>query len=417
MNRRRKRKLKKKIIISIILLLFIGIGTGLYLNRDSISNLFNNKEVANPNDNDKLYEEEKPKEDEVYKINMLATGDALIHNAVYWEYATGNRDTGPYNFDGALDYVRDIVSEYDIAYYNQETPFAGGLPDGYPRFSTPSEFGDAMIKAGFNMISTATNHTIDKGEDGILNFYNYLKNKDGIIFNGIANSATARNNFMIGEKNNITYTMLSYTTSTNGLPVPSGKDYLVNVYDAEQVKSDIEAVRDKVDVLIVAMHWGVEYASTPNSNQQEIAQYLADLGVDIILGAHPHVLQPITWIDDTLVMYSLGNFISNQYGTDDYNKLVGFMATLDITKTVTPEGDVDITIDNLGGELIFTKYNGNPITTANHDGHQVIPFSKMTDEVLSTFTHSIERDRLYEKYSGILESMGVDLNIAPLPSA
>lgn len=416
MNRRRKRKLKKKIIISIILLLFIGIGTGLYLNRDSISNLFNNKEVANPNDNDKLEEEEKPKEDEVYKINMLATGDALIHNAVYWEYATGNRDTGPYNFDGALDYVRDIVSEYDIAYYNQETPFAGGLPDGYPRFSTPSEFGDAMIKAGFNMISTATNHTIDKGEDGILNFYNYLKNKDGIIFNGIADSATARNNFMIGEKNNITYTMLSYTTSTNGLPVPSGKDYLVNVYDAEQVKSDIEAVRDKVDVLIVAMHWGVEYASTPNSDQQEIAQYLADLGVDIILGAHPHVLQPITWIDDTLVMYSLGNFISNQYGTDDYNKLVGFMATLDITKTVTPEGDVDITIDNLGGELIFTKYNGNPITTANHDGHQVIPFSKMTDEVLSTFTHSIERDRLYEKYSGILESMGVDLNIAPLPS-
>ena len=417
MNRRRKRKLKKKIIFTIILLLFVGIGTGLYLNRDSISNLFNNKEVSNPNDNDKLDEEGKPKEDEVYKINMLATGDALIHNAVYWEYATGNRDTGPYNFDGALDYVRDIVSEYDIAYYNQETPFAGGLPDGYPRFSTPSEFGDAMIKAGFNMISTATNHTIDKGEDGILNFYNYLKNKDGIIFNGIADNATDRNNFMIGEKNNITYTMLSYTTSTNGLPVPSGKDYLVNVYDAEQVKSDIEAVRDKVDVLIVAMHWGVEYASTPNSNQQEIAQYLADLGVDIILGAHPHVLQPITWIDDTLVMYSLGNFISNQYGTDDYNKLVGFMATLDITKTVTPEGDVDITIDNLGGELIFTKYNGNPITTANHDGHQVIPFSKMTDEVLSTFTHSIERDRLYEKYSGILESMGVDLNVAPLPSA
>ena len=417
MSKRRKRKLKKKIIFTIILLLFVGIGTGLYLNRDSISNLFNNKEVSNPNDNDKLDEEEKPKEDEVYKINMLATGDALIHNAVYWEYATGNRDTGPYNFDGALDYVRDIVSEYDIAYYNQETPFAGGLPDGYPRFSTPSEFGDAMIKAGFNMISTATNHTIDKGEDGILNFYNYLKNKDGIIFNGIADSATARNNFMIGEENNITYTMLSYTTSTNGLPVPSGKDYLVNVYDADEVKSDIEAVRDKVDVLIVAMHWGVEYASTPNSDQQEIAQYLADLGVDIILGAHPHVLQPITWIDDTLVMYSLGNFISNQYGTDDYNKLVGVMATLDITKTVTPEGDVDITIDNLGGELIFTKYNGNPITTANHDGHQVIPFSKMTDEVLSTFTHSIERDRLYEKYSGILESMGVDLNIAPLPSA
>ena len=416
MSRRRKRKLKKKIIFTIILLLFVGIGTSLYLNKDSISNLFNNKEVANPNNNDKLDKEEKPKEDEVYKINMLATGDALIHNAIYWEYTLGGKETGPYNFDGALDYVKDIVSKYDIAYYNQETPFAGGTPDGYPRFSTPTEFGDAMIKAGFNMISTATNHTIDKGEKGILNFYNYLKNKDGIIFNGIADSEDARKNYMIGEKNNITYTMLSYTTSTNGLPVPSGKDYLVNVYDENKVKEDIAAIRDKVDVLIVAMHWGVEYATNPNSNQQEIAKYLADLGVDIILGAHPHVLQPITWIDDTLVMYSLGNFISNQYGTDDYNKLVGFMATLDITKTITPEGDVDITIDNLGGELIFTKYNGNPITTANHNGHQVIPFSKMTDKVLSTFTHPIERDRLYEKYSNILESMGTDLNIAPLPS-
>ena len=416
MSRRRKRKLKKKIIFTIILLLFVGIGTSLYLNKDSISNLFNNKEVANPNNNDKLDKEEKPKEDEVYKINMLATGDALIHNAIYWEYTLGGKETGPYNFDGALDYVKDIVSKYDIAYYNQETPFAGGTPDGYPRFSTPSEFGDSMIKAGFNMISTATNHTIDKGEKGILNFYNYLKNKDGIIFNGIADSEDARKNYMIGEKNNITYTMLSYTTSTNGLPVPSGKDYLVNVYDENKVKEDIAAIRDKVDVLIVAMHWGVEYATNPNSNQQEIAKYLADLGVDIILGAHPHVLQPITWIDDTLVMYSLGNFISNQYGTDDYNKLVGFMATLDITKTVTPEGDVDITIDNLGGELIFTKYNGNTITTANHNGHQVIPFSKMTDKVLSTFTHPIERDRLYEKYSNILESMGTDLNIAPLPS-
>ena len=416
MSRRRKRKLKKKIIFTIILLLFVGIGTSLYLNKDSISNLFNNKEVANPNNNDKLDKEEKPKEDEIYKINMLATGDALIHNAIYWEYTLGGKETGPYNFDGALDYVKDIVSKYDIAYYNQETPFAGGTPDGYPRFSTPTEFGDAMIKAGFNMISTATNHTIDKGEKGILNFYNYLKNKDGIIFNGIADSEDARKNYMIGEKNNITYTMLSYTTSTNGLPVPSGKDYLVNVYDENKAKEDIAAIRDKVDVLIVAMHWGVEYATNPNSNQQEIAKYLADLGVDIILGAHPHVLQPITWIDDTLVMYSLGNFISNQYGTDDYNKLVGFMATLDITKTITPEGDVDITIDNLGGELIFTKYNGNPITTANHNGHQVIPFSKMTDKVLSTFTHPIERDRLYEKYSNILESMGTDLNIAPLPS-
>ncbi len=406
---RRKRKLKKKFLASIIVFLVVVVGGITF----SYGYIFNNKEnnEGTPNTNENINKKDEVKEDEVYKISMLATGDALIHNAIFWEYSVGGRNSGVYNFDGALDYVRDIVSNYDVAYYNQETPFAGGQADGYPTFSTPSEFGDAMLKAGFNMVSLATNHTMDKGENGVLNFYNYFKDKDGVVYNGIADSEESRNNFIIGEKNNITYTMLSYTTSTNGIPVPSGKDYLVNVYDAEQVKQDIEAVRDKVDILIVAMHWGVEYASEPNSSQIEIANYLADLGVDIIIGCHPHVLQPITMIDDTVVMYSLGNFISNQYGTGDYNKLVGLMATLDITKTVTPEGEVSIDIDNLGGELIFTKYNGDPIATANHDGHVVIPFSKMTDD-----SYLKDYVRIYEKYTNILESMGTDLNIVPLPA-
>ena len=401
---RRKRKLKKKFLASIIVFLVVVVG-GIYMNYKKENN------EGTPNTNENINKKDEVKEDEVYKISMLATGDALIHNAIFWEYSVGGRNSGVYNFDGALDYVRDIVSNYDVAYYNQETPFAGGQADGYPTFSTPSEFGDAMLKAGFNMVSLATNHTMDKGENGVLNFYNYFKDKDDVVYNGIADSEESRNNFIIGEKNNITYTMLSYTTSTNGIPVPSGKDYLVNVYDAEQVKQDIEAVRDKVDILIVAMHWGVEYASEPNSSQIEIANYLADLGVDIIIGCHPHVLQPITMIDDTVVMYSLGNFISNQYGTGDYNKLVGLMATLDITKTVTPEGEVSIEIDNLGGELIFTKYNGDPIATANHDGHVVIPFSKMTDD-----SYLKDYVRIYEKYTNILESMGTDLNIVPLPA-
>lgn len=403
----RRKKLKKKVIFSCILLLVIICTAGVFAFqyfRENNRGKENIEEINGSNDNINVNEEPK---DEIYKLSMLATGDALIHNAIYWEY---ENDDGTYNFDGALDYVRDIVKKYDVAYYNQETPFGGGTPSGYPRFSTPTEFGDAMLKAGFNMVSLATNHTLDKGETGIINFYNYFKDKDGIVYNGIADSKDSRNNFIIGEKNNITYTMLSYTTSTNGLPVPAGKDYLVNVYDKEQVKKDIEAVRDKVDVLFVAMHWGVEYATNPNDSQKEIAQYLADLGVDVIIGCHPHVLQPITWIDDTLVIYSLGNFISNQYGTDDYNKLVGFMATFDITKTVTPDGKNEIVIDNLGGELTFTKYNGNPITTSNHDGHVVIPFSKMSDN-----RYLSDYQRIYKKYKGVLENMGTELNITPLP--
>ena len=399
---KRRRKVKKKFLFSIFLIILVPL-----LAYFSILHFTNNKDSVFDNNADKTENKNNNiKEDEVYKINLIATGDGLIHNAVYFSY---EQSDGSYDFSGALKYVKGIVKKYDIAYYNQETPFAGGEPSGYPSFSTPSEFGDAMIDAGFNMISLATNHTYDKGENGVLNFYNYFKDKKDIVYNGIADSFESRNNFIIGEKNNITYSMLSYTTSTNGLNAPSGKEYLVNVYDKEQVKEDILALRDKVDVLIVAMHWGVEYASEPNNSQIEIAEYLADLGVDIIIGTHPHVLQPITKIDDTIVMYSLGNFISNQYGTDDYNKLIGFMATLDITKTISPDNEVTIDIDNLGGELIFTKYNGNPITTTNHDGHVVIPFSMMVDD-----SYLKDYQRLYTKYSDILKSMGTNLNIAPL---
>ena len=404
---KRKRKLKKKVFLTSFIIIVFLIGG--FVLKDFI---FNPHKTLPNKINNSLPEnsEENENTEETYEISLIATGDGLIHNAVYFSY---EQDDGTYDFRGALKYVKEIVKDYDIAYYNQETPFAGTqfAYSGYPRFNTPSEFGDAMIDAGFNMVSLATNHTMDKGEQGVINFANYWKNKDDIIYNGIATSEDERNTFMIGEKNNITYSMLSYTTSTNGLNVPSGKDYLVNVYNQEQVKKDIESLRDKVDVLIVAMHWGVEYSATPNSEQKEIAEYLSNLGVDIIIGTHPHVLQPITKIGDTIVMYSLGNFISNQYGTDDYNKLVGFLATLDITKTVDKNDDVTIKIDNLGGELIFTKYNGNPITTANHDGHVVIPFSMMKDD-----SYLKDYKRIYNKYTDVLNSMGAQLNITTLPN-
>lgn len=407
-----RRKVKKKIIRKIICLLLIGVialagyeGYKHFDNKKSIkdspiNNVFNNKNSKEP----------KEKVPEEYKISLLATGDGLIHSVIYRSYDKGN---GVYDFTDAVKYVKDIVKKYDIAYYNQETPTgdASIAYSGYPMFYTPSAYVDAMKDAGFNTVSLASNHSLDKGEKGILNTVKYFKGTN-LLYNGMSDSEDNRNNFIIKEKNNITYTMLSYTTLTNGLQVPSGKSYLLNLYDKEQVKKDIEAVRDKVDILIVAMHWGVEYQNTPNKEQTEIANYLSSLGVDIIIGNHPHILQPITKINNTIVMYSLGNFISNQYGgsNGDWNKLIGFMATLDITKTVNPDNSSKIEISNLGGELIFTKYTGNPTTTAVHYDHTVIPFSMMNDD-----RYLKDYRRLYEKYSKVLTSMGTELNIAPLP--
>lgn len=415
MARRRRKRLKKGALFVTLLLIAAIIGGSIFTihslfdkdnttNDTNIPNSNNGKDKEQNNNKDNKNNNE-PKE---YKLSLLATGDGLIHNAIYLSYDKGNNT---YDFSPALSEVKDIVSKYDIAYYNQETPIAldNKKVSGYPMFNTPHEYADAMQDIGFNMVSLASNHSLDQSTNGIINSVSYWKTTDA-LYHGMASSEEDRNNgVIIKEKNNIKYTMLSYTEMTNGLSVPSGKDYLVNVYSKEKVKKDIEAVRDKVDVLIVAMHWGVEYALTPNDKQKEMAEYLASLGVDIIIGNHPHVLQPITWIDDTLVIYSLGNFISNQYSTGDYSKRIGFLATLDITKTV--KGDEStIKIDNLGGELIFTYYK-TLTKEPNNRYHKVIPFSKMTDE-----TYLKDYKRLYTKYVGVLEQMGTKLNVTPLPN-
>lgn len=407
---RRKKRFKKSIVkffLSIVLVALVG-----YLSYTGYNHFFGNNNSSNDgnvikNNNNKNKPEAK---DEVYKLKLLATGDGLIHSVIYRSYYKN----GVYDFTDAVKYVKDIVKDYDIAYYNQETPTGDDsiAYSGYPMFYTPSAYVDAMQDVGFNTVSLASNHSLDKGEKGVLNTIKYFKTTN-MLYNGMNDSEKMRNNFTIKEKNNITYTMLSYTTKTNGLSTPKGKEYLINIYDKEQVKKDIEAIRDKVDVLIVAMHWGIEYINMPNDEEKEIAEYLSSLGVDIIIGNHPHILQPITKIGDTIVMYSLGNFISNQYGgtNGDWNKLIGFMATLDITKTVTKDKNVKMTFDNLGGELIFTKYNGNPVTTAVHDGHTVIPFSMMKDD-----RYLKDYERLYKKYTDVLTAMGENLNIAPVGS-
>ena len=405
--RRKKKKFKKNIIklfLSIILVCLVS-----YLTYNAY-NYFNTPKTTDKSPLKNNSNNIETKKDQIYKLKLLATGDGLIHSVIFRNYYKN----GVYDFTDAVKYVKDIVKDYDIAYYNQETPAGDDSIkySGYPTFYTPSAYVDAMRDAGFNTISLASNHSLDKGEKGILNTVKYFKTTN-TLYSGMNDSEEMRNNFIIKEKNNITYTMLSYTTITNGLQVPSGKSYLLNLYDKEQVKKDIEAVRDKVDVLIVAMHWGIEYINMPNEEEKEIAEYLSSLGVDIVIGNHPHILQPITKIGDTIVMYSLGNFISNQYGgtNGDWNKLIGFMATLDITKTVTKDDEVKMTFDNIGGELIFTKYTGNPVTTAVHTDHTVIPFSKMTDD-----TYLKDYERLYEKYTGVLKSLGQDLNIAPIGS-
>ena len=323
--------------------------------------------------------------EEFYKISMVMVGDNLIHSSIYKDASTGS---GGYDFTKMYELVKPIVSGYDIAYYNQETILGGkelGVSD-YPLFNSPQEVGDAMIDAGFNLVSLASNHTIDYGERAVLSSRDYWNSKSNVLAVGSYASEEDRNEVIVREKNNITYTMLNYTYGTNGLVIPSNKNYLVNVWPVdpkindvnkdvvyqnykEQIKKDIETVRKRVDVLMVAMHWGVEYTHEPTLYQKDMAEYLASLGVDIIIGTHPHVIQPIEWIDDTLVIYSLGNFISAQYQNQYYNKMIGLMTSLEIEKKVVGDNS-EISIQNIDNDLVYTYYK-------NWRNFKVVPFSSV----------------------------------------
>ena len=341
--------------------------------------------------------EKNESKEEVSKLSLVMVGDALLHSSVY----NDAYKNGVYDFTSQLEYIKPIVSKYDLAFYNQETILGGteiGLSD-YPTFNSPQEFGDAMIDAGFNIVNLATNHTLDRGEQAVINSANYWKTKDVLTAGSYASFEEA-SKINIKEKNGIKYALLSYTYGTNGISVHSGKEYLVNLYSDEQAKRDIEAVRDDVDLLLVSMHWGTEYRTEPTDEQKSQAEYLASLGADIIIGTHPHVIEPITYIDDTLVIYSLGNFISAQSTNNDYNTMVELMTMVDVVKT-TKDGKSEIKLENLNNELLYNYYKKG----SRWYDFKVIPFSQMNESYNSDYK------RLYEKYSNVVRMYNSDIPI------
>ncbi len=384
--RKVKRKLKGHVKLIVSLLIAVLLGIAMFF---AISNFSSSK---NNDDNEKKVktkeEKKKPKE---YSASLFMVGDALIHSAVYQDAKLSD---GTYDFKPMLEYIKPISSKYDLAYYNQET-ILGGASLGcsnYPRFNSPQEVGDAFIDAGFNMVSLATNHTMDKGEAGVINSVNYWSSKDNVVSTGQWSSQEARDEVHVYEKNGIKYAFFSYTTWTNGLETPVGKEYLNNVYSPEKAKTDIEKVKDKVDVIIVAMHWGTEYSLGVNDKQTEIANYLSDLGVNIIIGAHPHVVEPVEYINNgkTFVIYSLGNFISDQEGTE---RLTGLMMDLTIKKVVDTSDNVTVSIENPRAELIYTKsYYGRK------RNFKVYPYSQLNNTLLPNYMS------YYEKYKAIVSS-------------
>ena len=410
-KKRKRRKLKKgfKIFLVIFSITLISIISYIIIkpNKD-------NKTISKPNIINK-------NEDKHYEASLIAVGDYLIHSSVYKD-ANRLANGDGYDFKPMISYIKEIVSNYDIAYYNQETILGGselGLSD-YPTFNSPYEAGDAMLDAGFNLVSLATNHTMDSGKKAVENSCKYWQSKENVLTAGSYCSEEERNKINIKEINNIKYTMLNYTYGTNGMPVAN--DYLVNVWPTDidninnpekdtkyqaykkQVKEDIDKVKDKVDFLIVAMHWGVEYTHEPTAYEKDMASYLASLGVNLIIGTHPHVIQPVTWIDDTLVIYSLGNFISAQY--QNKNTCTNYKCTTELMTSLKIEKDIknnqtSVKITNVENELLYNYYNQS--TWRNF---KVIPFSNpKIKEYLPNYKE------VYNTYKAVVQKMDNEITV------
>ena len=365
----KKRKLKRSVYLMLFILIVIVIGIVIILQNQDKDNVDKSQNNVN-RDVDKVGEEVSKEK----RMSIIAVGDVLIHESVYKDALNSD---GTYDFHKMFIDVEDIIKKYDLKYCNQESTIGGSVLgiSGYPSFNSPDEIGDEIVNLGFNLISLANNHALDKGEDAIKYSNSYWKTKN-VITAGTYNSIEERDKVNVYEKNGIKYAFLAYTTISNA---KVNNEYILNMYSADRAKKDIEKVKDQVDVIIVSMHWGIEDYNTPTESQRQIAEYLSSLGVNMIIGAHPHVVQPVEYIGDTLVIYSLGNFISNQLSIR-LNNGIGLMYGTDIV--VSEDGKVRF--ENEYKELI--------LSFADHSTNfKVIPFSKLNDNLLYNYK-SIEKE-------------------------
>lgn len=282
------------------------------------------------------------------EAKLIAVGDILMHLAL--TRSGYNPQNKTYNFDHFFKEVKPIIAKGDWAIANLETPVAGsefGYSE-FPIFNAPAQIVDAAKKTGFNILTTANNHALDKGEKGVINTIKNVRSR-GLALVGTATSAKEAEKILIVNKNNISMAILAYTYGTNGIPIPQGKNYLISLIDENKIIKDIAKARKQgAEIVTICLHFGDEYQRQPNARQKQLVQRLIAAGADIILGNHPHVVQPyqifkVRGKDGKLrtrvAIYSLGNFIAYQLGN---YKDIGVIFSVNIRKRF-PEKTVEIT--------------------------------------------------------------------------
>lgn len=299
------------------------------------------------------------------EINLVMVGDMLMHERVV---ESGLQEDGSYNFDHLFTHVQEKIESADLALVNQETILGGtelGL-SGYPCFNSPYELGVAEVEAGFDVILHGTNHALDKGKKGTANCMNFWEETyPEIAYLGINESQDAQDDYIyIYEKDGIKIAILNYTYGTNGIATPKDMPYLVNYMEEEKVISDIQKAEELADFTVVCPHWGNEYYLDISSNQKYWTNIFLEQGVDLVLGTHPHVIEPVEWVFDDaghemLVYYSLGNFVNGTSGTGAgvMNRCVGALADVTIGK-------------NEAEDVVVLEYDAIPLVCHIAEGEE-----------------------------------------------
>jgi poly-gamma-glutamate synthesis protein (capsule biosynthesis protein) len=316
-------------------------------------------------------EEAQPAAEADY-LTIIAAGDNIAHDPILRACFVN----GAYSFDSIYDRVRALILPADIAFVNQET-ILGNKPlgySGYPLFSTPPEMGAALAAAGFNIVNHASNHAMDRGEAGALSSMDFWDSRSEVYCLGIHRSEEQRANPAIINRNNFKVGFLAYTYGTNSIPLPRGKPYLVSLVETEKMAVEIDALRPLCDYLVVSMHWGEEYRQDYSGSQEKLALFLAEHKVDLVIGHHPHVLEPLVFINrpdgKTMpVFYSLGNFLS-AHAQPVKEALLGGLAYIRLKKT----GD-EISAEETGLIPVISHYS------ANFSGFCIYPLSEYTEEL------------------------------------
>lgn len=301
-------------------------------------------------------------------VKFIAAGDNLIHGSIYLQAARRAGGNG-YDFDYAYENTEDYFDGFDVRFINQETLVNDAYPPShYPQFSTPLALGEKVLEMGFNVIGTSNNHSYDKGTAGIKSSLDYWNSKNVVNTGFYTGDDSVDIKYM--TVNNIKMAFLAYTYGTNGISIyDETSPYIIHPDDFTVVERQVKTAKENADIVIVSCHWGWEDTNTVNDYQKTVAEKLNIMGVDVIIGTHPHVIQTVEWhtndVNDnrTLICYSLGNFISGQ---SKGNNMLGGLFQFDIVKNYDLEGNSTVSVESPYFVPTITHYDAEYSNIRNY---------------------------------------------------